>query len=78
MFAGIWFSLNAYDKGKLFTHGTTKKSFSLTANKVGKALIELKQMLISKGSAEGETRTLTRLPPTDFESAASAIPPPRL
>ena len=51
MFADTWFSLNAYDKDKLTTHGATKKSVSLTANKLEKALIELKQMLISKGEA---------------------------
>lgn len=51
MFADTWFSLNAYDKGKLIAHGTTKKSVSLTANKLQKALIELKQILISKGEA---------------------------
>lgn len=28
--------------------------------------------------AEGGTRTLTELPPTVFETAASTIPPPRL
>ena len=51
MFADTWFSLNAYDKDKLAIHGATKKTISLTANKLDKALLELKQMLISKGEA---------------------------
>ena len=32
-------------------------------------------VLLHFGNARGESRTRTGLPPTDFESVASAIPP---
>lgn len=51
LFADTWFSLDAYDKDKLITQGTTKKKVALTAEKLNKALAELKQNLISKNEA---------------------------
>lgn len=51
LFADTWFSLDAYDKDKLTTHGTTKKKVALTADKLNKALAELKQNLIEKNEA---------------------------
>src|SRR3990167_9341397 len=50
-FADTWFSLDAYDKDKLISQGTTKKKVTLTADKLNKALAELKQNLISKNEA---------------------------
>ena len=51
LFADTWFSLDAYDKDKLVTQGVTKKKVALTAEKLNKALVELKQNLISKNEA---------------------------
>ena len=51
LFADTWFFLDAYDKDKLLTEGTTKKKVALTAEKLNKALNELKQNLISKNEA---------------------------
>lgn len=51
LFADTWFSLDAYDKGKLVTQGVTKRKVTLTAEKLNKALAELKQNLISKNEA---------------------------
>lgn len=51
LFADTWFSLDAYDKDKLVTQGVTKKKVTLTAEKLNKALAELKQNLISKNEA---------------------------
>lgn len=51
LFADTWFSLDAYDKDKLVTQGVTKKKVSLTAEKLNKALAELKQNLIAKNEA---------------------------
>lgn len=51
LFADTWFSLDAYDKDKLVTQGATKKKVSLTAEKLNKALAELKQNLIAKNEA---------------------------
>ncbi len=51
LFADTWFSLDAYDKDKLITQGATKKKVALTAEKLNKALAELKQNLISKNEA---------------------------
>lgn len=51
LFADTWFSLDAYDKDKLVTQGATKKKVALTAEKLNKALSELKQNLISKKEA---------------------------
>lgn len=51
LFAETWFSLDAYDKDKLAMQGSTKKKVALTAEKLNKALSELKQNLITKGEA---------------------------
>ena len=51
LFADTWFSLDAYDRDKLVTHGATKKKVALTAVKLNKALIEFKQVLVTKGEA---------------------------
>lgn len=51
MFADTWVSLDAYDKDQLKTQGTTKRRVSLTADKLNKALLNLKQALIEKGEA---------------------------
>lgn len=51
LFADTWFSLDAYDKDKLVMQGTTKKKVALTADKLNKALAELKQNLMAKGEA---------------------------
>lgn len=51
LFADTWFSLDAYDKDTLSMRGTTKKRVVLTAEKLNKALTELKQNLIAKGEA---------------------------
>lgn len=60
LFADTWFSLDAFDKDKLATTGTTKKKIKLTAEKLVNALATLKQELISKGEATeifGKERT---------------------
>ena len=51
LFAGTWFSLDAYDKDQLSTEGVTTKKITLAAGKLNKALAELKQTLIAKGEA---------------------------
>lgn len=51
LFADTWFSLDAYDKDKLITQGATKKKAALTADKLNKALVGLKQNLLAKGEA---------------------------
>lgn len=51
MFADTWMSLDAYDKDILVTQGITKKKVALTANKLNKALLNLKLALIHKGEA---------------------------
>lgn len=51
LFADTWFSLDAYDKDRLPTEGTTKKKVKLTAEKLSQGLAELKQVLIAKGEA---------------------------
>lgn len=51
LFADTWFSLDAYDKDKLVTEGATKKKVALTAEKLNKALVKLKQTLIAKDEA---------------------------
>lgn len=50
-FADTWLSLDAYDKGKLITKGSTKKSVALTGEYLGSALIDFKKSLIEKGEA---------------------------
>ncbi len=51
MFADTWMSLDAYDKDILVTQGITKRKVALTANKLNKALLNLKRALINKGEA---------------------------
>lgn len=51
LFADTWLSLEAYDKDKLVTQGSTKKKVALTAEKLQKALVELKQNLLKKSEA---------------------------
>ena len=51
LFADTWLSLDAYDKDKLVSKGSTKKKVALTAEKLNKSLMELKQNLIGKGEA---------------------------
>lgn len=51
LFADTWLSLNAYDKDTLSTRGATKKSVSLTAEKLSVSLSELKKILLKKGEA---------------------------
>jgi prophage maintenance system killer protein len=51
LFADTWLSLDAYDKDQLEIQGKTKKKVTLTAEKLNKALRELKQNLIAKGEA---------------------------
>lgn len=50
-FADTWLSLDAYDKGKLPTKGTTKKRVSLTAEKLKNDLATFRSTLIKKGEA---------------------------
>lgn len=60
LFADTWFSLDAYDRDTLVTQGATKKKAALTADKLNRALAELKQNLIEKGEATelfGKERT---------------------
>lgn len=60
MFADTWVSLDAYDKDQLTTTGYTKKKVTLTADKLNKALQNLKLALIDKGEATelfGKERT---------------------
>ena len=51
LFADTWFSLDAYDKDQLAMRGSTKKKVALKSEKLNKALVELKQNLISKNEA---------------------------
>jgi len=51
LFAGTWFSLDAYDRDILVTKGVTKKKIALTSDKLSSALKGLKQALITKGEA---------------------------
>lgn len=50
-FASTWVSLDAYDKDKLASIGTTKKSVAVTAEQLTEALVEFKKALIKKGEA---------------------------
>lgn len=50
-FADTWLSLDAYDKEKLVTSGTTKKSVNLTAEQIQKVLMQFKEELIRKNEA---------------------------
>lgn len=51
LFADTWFSLDAYDRDTLTTEGATKKKVALTADKLSRALAELKRNLMTKGEA---------------------------
>ncbi len=51
LFADTWLSLDAYDKEALPATGTTRRSVSLTAEKLSANLVELKKVLIEKGEA---------------------------
>lgn len=51
LFADTWLSLDAYDKDVLVSQGTTKKKMTLTADKLNRALLELKINLVAKGEA---------------------------
>lgn len=51
LFADTWLSLDAYDRDELVVQGATKKKVSLTASKLGSALLQLKKNLISKREA---------------------------
>lgn len=51
MFADTWVSLDAYDKDQLVSQGATKRKVTLTASKLSKALLILKNTLIEKGEA---------------------------
>lgn len=50
-FADTWLSLDAYDKDKLKTEGTTKKSLAVTVVQIKKVLAQFKTELIKKGEA---------------------------
>lgn len=51
MFAGTWFSLDAYDKENLPVKGVTKKKVVLTGNELEDSIGQLKKELIRKGQA---------------------------
>ncbi len=51
LFAGTWFSLNAYDTSTLPTNGATKKQVTLTAGDLDQAIQKLKRDLIAQDLA---------------------------
>lgn len=51
LFADTWFSLDAYDRDKLVMQGVTKTKIDLTAEKLVRALSELKHVLLEKNEA---------------------------
>jgi hypothetical protein len=51
LFAGTWFSLDAYDKSSLPKSGATKKQVIFVASDINEAISELKLELIKKGEA---------------------------
>jgi prophage maintenance system killer protein len=51
LFAGTWFSLDAYDKDELSTKGATKKTVKITGEALEKAIASLKASLIENGEA---------------------------
>jgi len=51
LFAGTWFSLNAYDTSTLPTNGATKKQVTLTATDLDDAIKKLKHDLLAKNLA---------------------------
>ncbi|OGH88069.1 MAG: death-on-curing protein [Candidatus Magasanikbacteria bacterium RIFOXYC2_FULL_42_28] len=50
-FSATWLSLDAYDKDKLISSGTTKRAIALTAEQLSQALQNFKIALIKKGEA---------------------------
>lgn len=50
-FSSTWVSLDAYDKEKLTSIGTTKKSIKLTGDELTNAVIDFKNELLKKGEA---------------------------
>ncbi|KKQ70648.1 MAG: death-on-curing family protein [Candidatus Peregrinibacteria bacterium GW2011_GWC2_39_14] len=53
MFAGTWFSLNAYDKENFPKTGATRKEFQFTAQELNNALRDLKAELTKIGEISG-------------------------
>ena len=51
LFAGTWFSLDAYDKSNLPKSGASKKQAAFTAEELNEALAALKASLIAKNEA---------------------------
>jgi prophage maintenance system killer protein/ribosomal protein S17E len=51
LFAGTWFSLDAYDKSSLPKGGATKKQVIFVASDINEAITELRMELIQKGEA---------------------------
>lgn len=51
MFAATWFSLDAFDKGKLPKFGANKKHIEIAENQFVEALAELRKALIKKNEA---------------------------
>lgn len=51
LFAGTWFSLDAYDRSELPSEGWNKKNVELAASELAEALAELKADLVAKGEA---------------------------
>ena len=50
-FANTWFSLDAYDKSELPSHGNIKQVVYMSANDLAQSLADLRQTLIVKGEA---------------------------
>ncbi len=50
-FSSTWVSLDAYDKEKLTSIGTTKKSIKLTGDELTSAIVDFKNELLRKGEA---------------------------
>jgi prophage maintenance system killer protein len=53
MFAGTWFSLDAYDKSALPKAGASKKQVNFTAEELAQDLAKLKKELLTKKEATG-------------------------
>jgi prophage maintenance system killer protein len=51
LFANTWFSLDAYDKSEFTKKSLTKKQVKLSGEELHKAILELKENLLSKGEA---------------------------
>lgn len=50
-FSATWLSIDAYDKDKLATSGTTKRSIMLTAEELSEALTNFKYEIIKRCEA---------------------------